>query len=77
MTRIVPITQESPAATENALEQEALDLWPGLDAVELSRCGGDPEQIAGLIAQHAHPTIDEATGTLAKPDQGEPPFYFG
>jgi hypothetical protein len=77
MTRIVPVTLDNPATTDNALEQHVLDLWPGLDAAELSRCGGDPEQIAGLIAQHAHLTIDEVTGTLVKPDRAEPPFYFG
>lgn len=77
MTRIIPFTRENPASTENAVERQALRLWPGLDAVELSRCGGDPEQIAGLISQHAHVTIDEVTGTLVKPDRAEPPFYFG
>jgi hypothetical protein len=77
MTRIVPHIQQSSGATEDALRQLALDLWPGLDAIELARCGGDPEQIAGLIAQHANLTIDEVTGILVKPDRGEPPFYFG
>ena len=77
MTRIVSLIQETPAVAGGALEQQALRLWPGLDATELARCGGDPEQIVALVAQHANLTIDEVTGTLVRPDRGEPPFYFG
>ncbi|MGH2463829.1 MAG: hypothetical protein ACRDGI_00040 [Candidatus Limnocylindrales bacterium] len=76
MTGIAPPTYDRPAA-DGALEQQALRLWPGLDADELAHCGGDPGQIAELIAQHANLTIDEVTVTLVRPDRGEPPFYFG
>ncbi|HLY13086.1 MAG TPA: hypothetical protein VKR24_01950 [Candidatus Limnocylindrales bacterium] len=77
MTRIDSLIEHSLAIPAEALEQRALRLWPGVDAIELAQCGGDPEQIAGLIAQHANLTIDEVTGTLVRPDRGEPPFYFG
>jgi hypothetical protein len=77
MSRIDSLIEQRPAATREALEQQALRLWPGLDAAQLARCGGDPEQIVGLVAQHANLTIEEVTGTLIRPDRGEPPFYFG
>ena len=77
MTRIAPLTDHKPAPPESALERELLRRWPGLDPVELSRCGGDPVQIAGLIARHDQQTMDDATGTVVKRDRAEPPFYFG
>lgn len=78
MTRIAPPAEPRPVPiSTGALERHALRLWPWLDVVELSRCGGDPEQIARLIAQRADLTVDEVTRTLVRPDGGEPAFYFG
>jgi hypothetical protein len=77
MTRIISFIQPSPMATEDELREQAQDLWPGLDAAELALCGGDPVQIAGLIAQHTNVSIDDSSATLVRLDEGEPPFYFG
>jgi hypothetical protein len=77
MTRIVSLIKQSPAVADTAAARHVEDPWPGLDAVELARSGGDPEQVAGLIAQQALVSIDDSGGTLVRPDEGEPPFYFG
>ena len=77
MTRIAPPTADTSPPTPGALERRALRLWPQLDLRELALCGGDPGQVADLIARHANLTVDAVTGILASPDRTEPTFYFG
>ncbi len=77
MTSIAPFAADTSSPIAGALERRALRLWPQLDRRELARCGGDPEQVADLIARHANLTVDAVTGILASPDRTEPTFYFG
>ena len=77
MTRIAPSIADRSSPTAGALERRALRLWPQLDSRELALCGGDPEQVADLVARHANLTIEVVTGILAQPDRAEPTYYFG
>jgi hypothetical protein len=52
-------------------------IWPRLDTRSLSRCGGDPDRIARLVARRTSLSIEVITAILVKTDRAEPPFYFG